>query len=97
MNGDLACIRDVLSQNVAIPNVLPGVKQLGARLRDTFDGVEERFAQHDVGQSALVHVEPDVVSPVSVPLVHEYHVSRANLHDCWSGRFHLRVIAMRQV
>ncbi len=74
MNGDLACVRDVLPQYITVTNAFPSVQQLRPRRRDALNGVEERFAQHDIGQCALVHVEPDVVSPVSVPFVHQYHI-----------------------
>ena len=74
MNSDLARVRDVLPQYVAVSNAFPGVQQFRARCGDALNGVEERFAQHDIWQRAFVHVEPDVVSPVSVPFVHQHHI-----------------------
>ena len=97
MNGDLTRVRDVLSEDITVPYALPCVQQFSTRCGDAFNGVEECFAEHDVRQSALVHVEPNVLSDVNVSFVNEHHVRCANLHDCWFGRLHLCVVTVRQM
>ena len=81
MDEDVVRVSHVLPQDVLVANIFPSVDQTLAWRRDAWNTVEERIAEHQVRQCALIHVEPDILLTVRVPIVHKDNVLGANLYD----------------
>jgi hypothetical protein len=82
MDEDVMRVSHVLPQNVFVSDVFPSVNQTLARRRDAGNAVEERVAEHQVRQCALIHIEPDILLAIRVPIVHKDDILGAHLDDC---------------